>query len=531
MQILDGPRVPVPLAGHVLVVAVLMHSPVALGQTGLALGEALRQALRLNPNIELQQQQVLVNRGAKLVAQGQFDPLVSGSVGRSRDLRPLREDEKNALVLAPSVVPFNSQISNAITYAVGVDRTLHTGVTIGASVGITTLFDNLSGASNIPAQTAGRISFSVGAPLLRNAGTEATTANLSAAEAELSAAQYELGFSNAQTLLNTTLAYWAYLAQLRRLDIARDAEVRSMRLVSETRKLIDADELPAADSQLVLANNSDRVRSRISAEQAFAEARRNLALQIGLPPERLVNLPPPIDDFPRYDGQPLSVDVPIEHLLDFALTRRADFTAAKQREHAARRRVDAARSGLKPQLDVTIGLSYNTLVENRAPFSLGQVFGSNRVGPSINAAVAAQLPWRNSTAEGVFLAQSATLSASNIRVRNLSDVIGANVLTDAQALARSAKQLLQSIETSRFYSQTVENERTKRRLGLVTLIDVINLEDRLTDALAAEIQARQAYANAIAQLRFDLGTIVFERDGKFEVVIEDLFNPNFEIGR
>jgi outer membrane protein TolC len=528
MRISDACRGPVALAGGVLALVALTDPPLALGQTGLGLRDALRDALRLNPNISLQQQQVLVNRGAELVAQGQFDPLASGSIGRSRDLRPLREDEKNAL--PQSVAPFNTQISNAITYGVGVDRTLQSGVALGASVGVTTLYDNVSGANSIPAQTAGRISFSVRAPLLRNAGTEATTANLSAAEAELSGARYDLLFSNAQTLLNTTLAYWGYLAQARRLDIARDAEARSTTLVKETRRLIDADELPAADSQLVLASNSDRVRSRIAAEQALAEARRVLALQIGLPPERLVDLPPPADDFPRYDGQPLGLDAPIGSLLDFALNRRADFAAAKQRERAARRRVDAARSGLEPQLDLTVGAGYNSLVESRAP-SVGQVIGNNRVGPTISATLAAQLPWRNSAAEGAFLAQSATLSASLISVRSLSDSIGANVLTDVQALVRGAAQLAQSIETSRFYGHSVENERTKRRLGLVTLIDVINVEDRLTDALTAEVQARQTYANAIAQLRFDLGTIVLERDGQFEVMTEDLFNPNFEIQR
>ena len=188
-------------------------------------------------------------------------------------------------------------------------------------------------------------------------------------------------------------------------------------------------------------------------------------------------------------------------------------------------------SGLKPQVDFIVGLGYDTLVESRAPFSLGQIAGTNRVGPSINATLAAQLPWRNSSAEGIFLTQSALLSASLIRVRNLSDVIGNNIHTDAQALVRSAQALTQSVETTRYYRQSVENERTKRRLGLVTLIDVINVEDRLTDALASEVQARQAYANAIAQLRFDLGTIVLERDGQFDVAVEDLFNPSFNVAR
>lgn len=212
----------------VLVAGALLTPHPSDAQTGLTLGDALREALRLNPNISLQQQQVLVNRGAELVAQGLFDPVLSGAITRSRDLRPLRQDERNVFASVPGG-GFNSQVSNALTYSVAVDRTLQSGVTVGTSVGVTTLYDNLSGAANIPAQTAGRISFNVRAPLMRNFGVEATTANLSAAEAEVAAAQYDLVFGNAQTLVNTTLAYWDYLAQVRRLEIARDAEARSLR--------------------------------------------------------------------------------------------------------------------------------------------------------------------------------------------------------------------------------------------------------------------------------------------------------------
>lgn len=493
----------------------------------------MREALRLNPNILVQQQQVLVNRGLELQAQGQFDPLVSALVTRNRDPRPLRQDEIAALgALAPSTsFGHPAQVANTISYSLGVQQPLQTGVTLGASVDVSTISDNLSQLGGVPPQTAGRIGFSLRAPLLRNAGTEATTANLSAAEAEVSAAQYDLVFSNAQTLLNTTFAYWDYLARLRRLDIARDAEIRSLRLADDTRKLIGADQVPAADIQLVLANSSDRLATRVAAEQAVAEARRVLAVQIGLPPKRLLELPPPADDFPGYEGQPLALETQIGSLLDIAYARRPDLEAVKQRERAARRRVDAARSGLKPQLDFTLGVGYGTLVESRAPFAFGQVLDNNRAGPSINATLAAQLPWRNSAAEGVFLAQSALLDSILIRVKNLAETIGNNIVTDVQALVRSAQQLAQSIETTRYYRLTVDNERTRRQLGLVTLIDVIDVEDRLTNALAAEVLARQAYANAIAQLRFDLGTIVVERDGQFDVLVEDLFKPTFETVR
>lgn len=527
------------LAGAVL------HAPAAPAQARLSLADALREALRQNPNTLLQQQQIVASRGAVLQAQGQFDPQVSANATRSRDLRRLRRDEINALerggssatdplaallglTAQPGIEPISTQVTNNIAYTVGVEQGLQNGLVLGASVGITTVYDNISRANDIPPQTTGRISFNVRAPLLRNAGAEATTANLSAAEAEYAASRYDLVFTNAQTLLNTTLAYWDFLARYRRLEIARDAEQRSLRLVDETRKLIGADQLPAADIQIVLASYAERLGGRIGAEQSLAEARRALALQLGLPPERAAGLPLPADDFPAYDGQPLEAEKKVESLQQYALKRRADVEAGRQREQAARKRVVSARSGLKPQVDLSVGVNYGSLIENRVPLAVGYVLGANPIGPSITATLAAQMPWRNSAAEGTFLVASSSLDATLIRMKTLLDTIGANVSTGVQGLARSAQQLAQSMESTRYYGLSVENERTKRRLGLATLIDVINVEDRLTNALLAEVQARQAYANAIAQLRFELGTIVQQRGEQFDVVIDDLFNPLFD---
>lgn len=504
----------------------------AQAQNGLVLADALRESLNLNPNVLLQREQLSANRGLEQQALGQFDPLVSGTVRRSRDLRPLRADEIGALpafpLADPSIAVPNAQITNAVGYGVGVAKTLQSGPTVGVAVESATIYDNISTTfSGIPPQTAGRVSFLLRAPLLRFAGTDATTANLSAAEAEAAAAQYDLVFTNAQALLGTTLAYWDYLAQLRRLDIAQQAEGRALRLADETRRLIAADQVPAADIQLIEATRSDRRTSRIAAEQAVAESRRNLAAQIGLPPERLAAMPVPANDFPPYAGEPLVSDERAAELVSIAYARRADLEAARHRERAARRRLDLARSGLKPQLDFALQVSYNTLVESRATFQ-SSALTDNRVGPAFSATLAAQLPLRNNAAEGAVVTQSAALTATMIRVKSLSDTVGNNILTTAQALRRSAEQVVQTAETTRFYRTSVTNELARRRLGFATLVDVISVEDRLTNALVTEIQARQAYANAIAQLRFDLGAIVRERDGRFDVDVGDLFNPSFE---
>jgi outer membrane protein TolC len=54
----------------------------------------------------------------------------------------------------------------------------------------------------------------------------------------------------------------------------------------------------------------------------------------------------------------------------------------------------------------------------------------------------------------------------------------------------------------------VENEQTKSGLGAATVFDVIFAEDNLTSALLNVVAGRQGYAVALAQLRYETGTMV-----------------------
>jgi outer membrane protein TolC len=95
------------------------------------------------------------------------------------------------------------------------------------------------------------------------------------------------------------------------------------------------------------------------------------------------------------------------------------------------------------------------------------------------------------------------------------------------ALRRSAQQLQEVDEAVRRFAITLRNEETKRQLGTSTLIDVINVQDRLINAALLQIQQRQSYATAIAALRFEIGQIVRARDDAFEVRLADLLSNDF----
>jgi outer membrane protein TolC len=73
---------------------------------------------------------------------------------------------------------------------------------------------------------------------------------------------------------------------------------------------------------------------------------------------------------------------------------------------------------------------------------------------------------------------------------------------------QSAAELKKAHESVLVYQTAVEKERLKLKLGESTIIDLIDVDDRLTTAMETEVSARLSYAKALVQLRFETGTIL-----------------------
>lgn len=497
--------------------------------TGLTLLDAVRTALKRNPNTLVQEQAVVASRGQLLQAQGQFDPVTSAIASHGRDLRTLRRDEVTALQLA-GILNVQQQNITATTYRVGVDRTLQNGVSIGTGVSVTGIDDTSQRLAGIPNQASGRVSFSLNVPLLRNSGAETVGAQVAATDAELTASQFDLVFVNSLTVLNTAFAYWDAYAKRRLLDIALAAEKRGSVLIEEMRKLIEADQLAAAEIDLVAASLSEKTGARVAAEQALVDARRVLARQLGLSVAEMTALPMPSDPLPAYDGGRIDAVERSEMLVQTAIAKRADLEASRRRELAAKYRVTAARNNLKPQLDFSVNLSYAGVAEGGTLTPLDRALYTGLAGPSFLSTLSLQWPFNNSSARGNLLSQSGAHDSSIIVMRDLEAAIASNVVTAAAALKRSGEQVVHGAEAVRRYSTTLQNELIKRRLGTATLLDVITVEDRLTGALQNEVQLQQNYGNAIALLRFAVGTLVRQQGESFDIRIADLTVPDFSPG-
>jgi outer membrane protein TolC len=478
------------------------------------------QALETNPNTRLRQQQVGVAEGFALQAQGPFDVIIGTSAGRKRDLRPLRADEQ-ILYQSLGFDAGRTQIQQSTNYSLGADKMLMNGIVAGAGFNVLSITDNLQQAAGVPSQLAGTLSFTLRVPMGRNAGRETVGAELDARQSELEAVRADLHHGNSLLVLDTALAYWYWVATTRRLEIAVASEQRLSELVEEMRRLINADQMPRADIELVLASRAEKSVQRFAAEQAVLESRKALARLLGIPAERLYEIGKPQDDFPSYlNADSYKYDA---ELVAEAMVSRVDLEATRYREQAARYRLQAARNNLKPQIDLNLGVGYTGLAEGTSAARFDRSM-EMRAGPSAGATLLLQWPWENSDAKGVQRTASADYDAATIRLRDLQESVAINVPVALMTVRRAAKQCAEGAVAVTHYETTLKNEKTKRRLGNATVIDVINVEDRLNNSLQAEVALRQGYANAIAQLRFELGSLVRRIGEEYRVILAPLLN-------
>ena len=477
--------------------------------TALSLAAALAATLADNREVQVASAVARGAAGAAEQARGAFDPLVSVTGQRSRDRRPLSEAEHLA---APEA---GEQTSSGASLAARVERRLSSGLTVSGSAVSSYSDDRLARELGIAAKTTRALVLGVKLPLARGAGDgNAAKATLAAAEREAEAAGQEARHQLSLALRDTAAAYWEYLSRWRQLEISRLGEERTLGLLQELKKLIAADEVPAADLDLALANHAERGNARIAAEQALLEARQTLARGMGLATEQQDRLGQPGEDFPDLDA---TTAPSLAALRQRALARRQDWLALERRVAGLRERLAAARDLARPLVDLSVNLSSNGLREGAAMAATANPFAAPFAGPGLMAQLQVQLPVGNRTALGGVAQVSAQLTEAELRRQSLGDDIGSAVEARLAELRRAAETLAGSTRIVQLYERTLANERTKRRLGTATLIDVLNVEDRYFRALLDDVQRRRNYAVALARLGHEIDTLVVARDGQAAV--------------
>jgi outer membrane protein len=485
---------------------------------GLGLVDAVRLTLARQPQIRLQEAQLRFAAGALEAARGVFDLRLASTLSAQREQVPLPSAER---------APGRTELStDSVSWDVAASKLFSSGLTVVPSV---SLVGQDSDAPNSVDNHA-RLSFSILQPLWRGRGASVVTAATTAAAFERDAAALDLRHVVARSVLDTVNAYWTYRERARRVEIARESEERFVRLEGDAQKLLAAREVAAVDIKQVSAIVALRRLTRLAAEHNLFEARQQLGLAAGLEARELLALGPPTDDFPAGDSAH-AVPAALGPLIETALAQRADLTAARLRRRAAEVQVTVARDATRPQLDLAGSLGWAGRGERNGLGGWFEPLGHDLAGPSASGGLVFSWAPARRTALGQLAQNRALEEQAGTSAGDLERTIPAEVALALDSLARSAQRSEVAREACALYVFTVTAERQRLRLGISNVLDLINTEDRLTEAQSEQVSAQRDYAQAIARLRYETGTLLAGSGKEQEVDLGVLTTPPDAAGR
>jgi outer membrane protein TolC len=463
---------------------------------GLGLLDAVRMTLERDPNIALDEARLQSSRGSLEVAVGEFDPVLGSTVTQADTRTPLS--------------PTSSSDSRTLHSTLGVAKQFRTGLSIEPQLDLLRSEDVSAGSGAV---NQGTLSFVIRQPLLRGRGRAAADVDELAAQREVAASGLDLRQTIARRIRTVVSQYWTAESAARNLEVLRQSEESSRNLLENTRKLIEADQVPAADLVQLEANLAFSESARIGGERQLFAARQGLGREIGLDAAEIGRLPLPSAPFPVLLPEEIPPPSAAGPFIDAALRRRDDLRAARERRTGAEIRRAAAENALKPQLDLLLTPGYSGLMPGSDAVSYFSPLYRNVPGAS--AAVGFSLSWPiwNHRAEGILIQVESLLRESALTMDLLAKGIGADVPTALDAVGRSARQLDRAREAVRLFERAVVNQEKKLKAGSSTLLDVISQRDRLTSARQAEVSSELSLALALLDLRFTTGTLLGDDTG------------------
>jgi len=370
----------------------------------------------------------------------------------------------------------------------------------------------------------GNVALTFTMPLLKQFGTVSTDAQekarLLGLEASVAAVVHQINAS-----LNTTAGnYWSYSAAVQNLLLSIEALERSRETLKDTTILVENNLQEPSALNALSADLSSKESSRQNSEQQVVAARNKLAISLGFPITSAHRLPMPTSAFPEFEGEKacrIKGNLPL--LLKTALSSRQDYKKSELQMKSSKILEDKYRRDVLPNVDLIAGLSHTGFTENSA-FSR-QIETASSGDSAITAGVKVELPWTNDSARGQLRNQMGQTEELRFAYVSAKESIASDINNNTSALFYAVGILDTQKLAEQRYRKATEDELKKFHLGLSSILDVLDIADRLNTARSNTVTARANLATAIATLRYSTGTLLNDKEHGNKLVLENFTTP------
>jgi outer membrane protein TolC len=471
----------------------------------LLLQDVCEMTLTKNPYIKQSIWTAKSMEGSYRASKSQFDWNFSSSAQQSKNTYHTQEGD-----YYQTLYDMDKYTSNSNNYYAGVSKSFITGTRVspGLTLGRTfnNLPDNTYGFNNSPA-----LDISVTQPLLKGIGTLSAAANVRSAKIIKEAYVDNLRNSINQQIYSVVLAYWEYLASYENLALYTASEQRAKKVYEITQALIEAEKRAPSDLIQVNADVAEKTSQRINVEQRYFRAKQNLGRNIGLSNYESQKLPEPKSVFPSIDRAKVNKTLAEEDLIILARRNRYDLMMNKKISSSKKLLSKAYEWDRLPQLDLEGFAQYYGNKPSNEGDNINVLFPDIPPQPTQNSNVGFKLtytfPFQNNLARGYHIQNLASYEQQRVTELNQDRNMTLNIRIASNALGNYTAVLNNAQISYEEYQKAFENEQLKFKQGMTTLLNLIQIQDRLVYAHASYISAKLQFARALAELRFETGTL------------------------
>lgn len=477
----------------------------------LPLLTALEVAITQSRDYQLQKEQLYLQSLQLTLERHRYRPLFSAQASGSYQTRSIPTDKievvvdaitgqpktvikSDALLIEQSLASANGSVNGQLLLATGARLT----------TAFSTDFLRFLTGDPMPAATASAVG-QLTQPLFRGAGYKATMENLTQSERDLLYALRRFAAYRKEFAVRIAADYYAVLQ-------ARDTARNAWSDLRRSRDNVSREKAFADEGQRPLASLDQFRQAELKSETGWVDAVRNyrealdrFKITLGLPIEaRLV-----LDDHELSQLRILDPGLKSDEAVRAALTMRLDLRNTRDQAEDALRRIDVARNGLQPQIDLVARASMDNSRSGNFTLPDPQRY---RWSAGLNL----ELPLDRKAQRNGY--RSALISAEQARrvLALAEDQLKLQIASDLRALDQARRNFENAELSVKLGERRAEEQTLRMQLGRGVTRDLLDAQADLNAARNARTST--LVGHTIARLNFwrDLGLLYIKDNGSWE---------------
>jgi len=483
----------------------------------ITLEESIALALENNTGLRIVKLNPIAATARVRQAYAQFDPAAYGVVEKTRSVAPQPTDN----FLLPEI-----NLNQFTNWDVGVRKQFLTGGRFQVDWTNERFYSAPSQLNLLVPQYTTILNASIAQPLLRDFGWRFALLVVDVAQLGEEEAFYDYKAEVANLIASVEQAYWVYVLAIESTRVEERGLELAKELLRQNQGRFNVGALPRTS---VLESEAEVARREATLVRVHALeriARDNLRALLNArnaDADALLMIEPA--DKPTVEH----VELDLDDSLRVAYTERPELVAARLNVDGRKVERKIAENRLLPRLDFVGGIGLNGLGGEAVPATPVPGFPSTAndqvlggYGRSLELltdgryyqyqfGAVFEVPLDNADAKARYAEAKVNAESARLSLSQLEE----NVTLEITQAINNLKAFLKSIEATRIArelaEENVRNQQARYDVGLATTKDLIDFQDRLTQAERAEVDSLTLYNIELARLRRADGTLLRER--------------------